>query len=197
MLKQIYVYITTIKRSNVCKYPFALLNRQRDLSSSILLQTQSTCSFTLVSLLSLNWNRNRSIHPDRKERKKRKKRDYYYPWSFMSLCSPHPNPSRTRQSDILRPNISCLSMLMTKVKGSPIFTFSATWCLVGSPLKIFIVHPGMGAVACRNTRETQFIIIRPFFFLPWKNRVDDDAWLGWRVTSAKLENRLAYRPRMV
>lgn len=49
-----------------------------------------------------------------------------YPWSFMSLCSPHPNPSRTRQSDILRPNISCLSMLMTKVKGSPIFTFSAT-----------------------------------------------------------------------
>lgn len=133
---------------------------ERRISSSILLQTRSIYSNrSLVSvlrrLLSLDWDR--SILPDRKERGK-KKRDDHYPWSFMSLCSPHPNPSRTRQSDILRPNISCLSMLMTKVKGSPIFTFSATWCLVGSPLKIFIVHPGMGAVACR---KTQFIIIRP------------------------------------
>jgi len=73
---------------------------------------------------------------------------FTYPSSFMSRCSPHPRPSRTRQSEIFKPNISCLSMLMTKVKGSPIFTFSATWCCVGSPLKIFIVHPGIGAVAC-------------------------------------------------
>lgn len=70
-----------------------------------------------------------------------------YPSSFMSRCSPHPRPSRTRQSEIFKPNISCLSMLITRVKGSPIFTFSATWCCVGSPLKIFIVHPGIGAVA--------------------------------------------------
>lgn len=49
-----------------------------------------------------------------------------YPSSFMSRCSPHPRPSRTRQSEIFKPNISCLSMLMTRVKGSPIFTFSAT-----------------------------------------------------------------------
>lgn len=78
-----------------------------------------------------------------------------YPSSFISRCSPHPRPSRTRQSEIFRPNISCLSMLMTRVKGSPIFTFSATWCCVGSPLKIFIVHPGIGAVACVG-RKSQF-----------------------------------------
>lgn len=97
MLKQIYVYITTIKRSNVCKYPFALLNRQRDLSSSILLQTQSTCSFTLVSLLSLNWNRNRSIHPDRKERKEKKKERLLLPLVvYEPLLAPsQPVPHQT------------------------------------------------------------------------------------------------------
>lgn len=81
-----------------------------------------------------------------------------YPSSFISRCSPHPRPSRTRQSEIFKPNISCLSMLMTRVKGSPIFTFSATWCCVGSPLKIFIVHPGIGAVACVG-RNSQFMNI--------------------------------------
>lgn len=49
-----------------------------------------------------------------------------YPSSLMSRCSPQPKPSRTIQSEIFNPNISCLSMLMTKVSGSPILTFSAT-----------------------------------------------------------------------
>jgi len=85
-----------------------------------------------------------------------------YPSSFMSRCSPHPRPSRTRQSEIFKPNISCLSMLMTKVKGSPIFTFSATWCCVGSPLKIFIVHPGIGAVACGQFAKFKYFKIYSF-----------------------------------
>lgn len=74
MLKQIYVYITRIKRSNVCKYPFALLNRQRDLSSSILLQTQFYLFFHF-SVTPLSQLEQESIDSSRSKRKKEKKKE--------------------------------------------------------------------------------------------------------------------------